>query len=274
MKRLINIKPAKPASWLLGAIPILMVVIVYLGFSNARLAENPHDRLLPSIPTMESSIERLATQENVRTGEVTLWADTEASLKRLIFGVAISALVGLCVGMLCGAMPLVGSFFSPLVTLISLVPPLAILPILFIAFGTEELSKVMLIVIGVCPCIIRDLQNHAERMPREQLIKAQTLGAGSWQIMIRVLLPQLLPRLIQSIRLLLGSAWLFLIAAEAIAAQNGLGYRIFLYQRYLAMDIILPYVAWITLLAFVMDRVLVALSRLLFPWYSASGGNT
>lgn len=79
-----------------------------------------------------------------------------------------------------------------------------------------------------------------------------------------------LPRLLISLRLVLGSAWLFLIAAEAIASTDGLGYRIFLVRRYLAMDVILPYVAWITLLAWSMDFGLRKLTRLAFPWYEGA----
>ena len=67
------------------------------------------------------------------------------------------------------------------------------------------------------------------------------------------MLPQLLPRLLISLRPVLGSAWLFLIAAEAIASTDGLGYRIFLARRYMAMEVIPPYVARITLLAWAMD---------------------
>jgi len=78
---------------------------------------------------------------------------------------------------------------------------------------------------------------------------------------------QVLPRLVDAVRLSLGAAWLFLIAAEAIASTEGLGYRIFLVRRYLAMDVILPYVAWITLLAYLTDYVLRLVSRLAFPWY-------
>jgi NitT/TauT family transport system permease protein len=78
----------------------------------------------------------------------------------------------------------------------------------------------------------------------------------------------MLPRVIDAVRLSLGPAWLFLIAAEAIAADSGLGYRIFLVRRYLAMDVILPYVAWITLLAFAADAALVWLQRKLFPWFA------
>ena len=67
-------------------------------------------------------------------------------------------------------------------------------------------------------------------------------------------------------RLSLGPAFLFLISAEAIAADVGLGYRIFLVRRYLAMDVILPYVAWITLLAYTMDYALAQFARRGFPW--------
>lgn len=84
--------------------------------------------------------------------------------------------------------------------------------------------------------------------------------------MLRVILPQATPRLLEALRLQLGCAWLFLIAAEAIASTGGLGYRIFLVRRYMAMDVILPYVAWITLLAFASDQLLRQARRLLFPW--------
>jgi len=65
-----------------------------------------------------------------------------------------------------------------LLTVLSMVPPLAILPILFIVFGLGELSKVMLIVIGVTPCLARDLEQRAREIPVELLVKAQTLGAS------------------------------------------------------------------------------------------------
>jgi NitT/TauT family transport system permease protein len=76
-----------------------------------------------------------------------------------------------------------------------------------------------------------------------------------------------MPRLLDSVRLSLGPAWLFLISAEAIASESGLGYRIFLVRRYFAMDVILPYVVWITLLAFLIDLGLGQLRRRAFPWF-------
>jgi NitT/TauT family transport system permease protein len=127
-----------------------------------------------------------------------------------------------------------------------------------------------LMTIGITPCIVRDLSMRAAELPTEQLIKAQTLGASSWQLVTRVILPQMWPRLIDAVRLTLGSAWLYLIAAEAIASTEGLGFRIFLVRRYLAMDVILPYVIWITLLAFTMDWALKQLRARAFPWADMS----
>jgi len=179
---------------------------------------------------------------------------------RLALGVGISALVGLTFGIALGAIPLVRAGLAPFVESVSLIPPMAVLPILFVVFGLDELSKIVLIVFGIAPFIVRDLQQRTQELPHEQIVKAQTLGGNTWQIVLRVILPQVLPRLIDSVRLSLGAAWLFLIAAEAIAATDGLGYRIFLVRRYLAMDVILPYVVWITLLAYLTDLALRLLS--------------
>ncbi|MEO1305651.1 MAG: ABC transporter permease subunit, partial [Pseudomonadota bacterium] len=181
-------------------------------------------------------------------------------------GLGISALSALFVGLFIGVLPPIRATFGPLVTSIAVIPPLALLPILFIAFGLGDTAKVALIVIGIAPVMIRDVAGHVGALPREQLIKAQTLGASSWQLILRVALPQAMPRLIQATRLALGPAWVFLISAEAIASDVGLGYRIFLVRRYLSMDIILPYVAWIALLAIAIDLMLTWSSRRFYPW--------
>jgi NitT/TauT family transport system permease protein len=167
-------------------------------------------------------------------------------------------------------LPYLRAAIAPFIAALSLIPPLAVLPILFIVAGLGEAAKITLIIIGVAPVIVRDLAMRTAELPNEQIIKAQTLGASSWQLVIRVVLPQMWPRLIDALRLSLGSAWLFLIAAEAIASTEGLGYRIFLVRRYLAMDVILPYVAWITLLAFTMDWLLRLLRAKAFGWASAA----
>lgn len=267
MKRLVNLRPPPTVGLLLGLIPFLLLLGLYVLASESRLAINPNDPLLPSLKTMGDRFWSLATEPSRRTGELVLWVDTAASLQRLALGIGLSMLLGLGIGILAGLLPYAGSGLSPLITAVAMIPPLAILPILFITFGIGELSKVILIVFGIAPFIIRDIQQRVEELPNEQLIKAQTLGASTWLIALRIVVPQVLPRLLDATRLALGAAWLFLIAAEAIAATEGLGYRIFLVRRFMDMATILPYVLWITLLAFLLDRLLRWTNRLLFPWY-------
>ncbi len=270
MKRAINIRPARLTGLMLALLPFLLAAGFYVSASLARHAENPADRLLPSASQLADGIRRVAIEEDKRTGEIILWRDTAASLGRLAWGVGISTAAGLVFGMAIGMFPLVRSTFAPSIAVLSLIPPMAVLPIIFVMFGLGEVAKIVLIVLGTAPVIIRDLHGRVQDLPREQLIKAQSLGASSWQIALRVVLPQVLPRLLDALRLSLGAAWLFLISAEAIAAEDGLGYRIFLLRRYLAMDVILPYVAWITLLAWLMDRGLRALHRRAVPWLHAN----
>lgn len=264
--RLVNLRPNRGGALALGVLPFLILLFAYVVGSNSRLAENPDDKLLPSGTTLVESIKGYAFEEDKRSGEILLWVDTVASVKRIVYALGISSALGIAFGLAIGAVPYVRSTFAPFVAALSMIPPLAILPILFIVLGLGEIAKVALIVIGITPVIVRDLALRAGELPNEQLIKAQTLGASSWLLAARVILPQLWPRLIDAVRLQLGCAWLFLIAAEAIASTEGLGYRIFLVRRYLAMDIILPYVVWITLIAFAMDWSLRALRAKLFAW--------
>jgi NitT/TauT family transport system permease protein len=266
MRRLMNIAPARGSRLLLAAIPFILIVAVYLVGSAERRAANPEDKLLPPASEMATTIQRLAFEPDRRSGEYVLWVDTAASLQRLALGLGIATAAGLALGLTLGLLPIAGATLGTLIAVISMIPPMAILPILFIVFGLGELSKVVLIVIGVTPTLVRDLSLEVAALPREQLVKAQTLGGSTWQIAIRVVLPQIMPRLIKCVRLMIGPAFLFLISAEAIAADVGLGYRIFLVRRYLSMDVILPYVAWITLLAFLIDAALVWIGRKAFPW--------
>jgi NitT/TauT family transport system permease protein len=268
--RLINARPNRGAAIFLAALPFVILLAVYVLASNARLALNADDKLLPSFQSIAETVHAYAFEEDRRSGEVLLWLDTYASLKRILIALGLSAAIGLIAGLAIGVIPYFRALAAPFVAAISMIPPLAVLPVLFIALGLGELAKVVLIVIGIAPVITRDVALRAAELPSEQLIKAQTLGASSWLLSSRVVLPQLWPRLIDAVRLQLGCAWLFLIAAEAIASTEGLGYRIFLVRRYLAMDVILPYVVWITLLAFAMDALLRLARNRLFPWAQAN----
>ena len=268
--RVINHHPGWRTARLLAIAPFIGLAAAYFAASAVRLAANPDDKLLPGLPQMASAIGQMLFHRDMATGQYLMLSDTLVSLDRLLSGLAISVAISFVLGITVGMVPYVKRLLLPFITAFSMVPPLAILPILFIIAGIGETAKVTLIVIGTAPYIVRDLVMRVEEIPAPQMIKAQTLGASSWQIALRVIVPQMLPRLIDGVRLSLGPAWLYLISAEAIAAQDGLGYRIFLVRRYFAMNIIIPYVIWITLLAFLFDLGLRLLQRMAFSWFAGA----
>lgn len=250
-----------------GLVPFVLLLVVYSWASYVRHADNPQDKLLPGFLQMLEAMKDLAFVPDERTGDYILWNDTWNSLRRLTLGVGAAALAGLLTGLNMGLNRRGRDLFGPFLTFMSLVPPLALLPILFITLGVEELSKVALIFLGVYPVIARDMLLATEQIPREAIVKAITLGASKLDIIYRIAMPQVMPRLIDAVRLALGGAWLFLIAAEAIASTEGLGYRIFLVRRYLSMEVILPYVGWITLLGFLSDWLLRTILVKRYAWY-------
>src|SRR5882724_3707657 len=201
MVRLVNRLPARGPAVALGLLPFILLVIAYLVGSHIRLAENPSDKLLPTPGTLVSTLHSYAAEEDVRSGEILFWLDTVASLKRIFIALTLSASIGLALGLAMGAIPFARAVLAPFISAVGMIPPLAILPILFIVVGLGETAKITLMTIGIAPCIARDLALRASELPAEQLIKAQTLGASSWQLVTRVILPQMWPRLIDAVRL-------------------------------------------------------------------------
>jgi NitT/TauT family transport system permease protein len=266
MPRLLNLRLRSGPRVLLGLAPIVLLAVLYLGASAARHSINPSDKILPTLGAMADQIRIMGFTVDPLTGKIPLVADSVASLSRLGAGFALATATTLILGLAIGLLPIVRAGLGPLVATVAVIPPISVLPILFIVFGLGETSKIVLMFLGLTPFMVRDRASHVAAIPEEQLIKAQTLGASTWTVALRVALPQALPRLIESLRFSIGPAWVFLISAEAIASDVGLGYRIFLVRRYLAMDVILPYVAWISLLAVAMDFALSSTSRALFPW--------
>jgi NitT/TauT family transport system permease protein len=266
----IHAAPSRTLRVGLAVLPFVLLLAVYLTVSHVRLESNPSDKLTPTIGRMVEAVKQMAFSRDKRTGRYLMLHDTLSSLRRILIGLGMAAIVGLFIGIHVAALPGLRATFSPVITFLSIIPPLSILPILFIVFGVDELGKIMLIFLGSSFVITRDISEETQKIPQEQIVKALTLGATQFQLLFEVLLPQIMPCLLVAVRLCLGAAWLFLIASEAIASTDGLGYRIFLVRRYLAMDVIIPYVLWITMLGYCMDTALRMALRWKYPWYATS----
>ncbi len=271
----VNARPGRVATWVLSWFLFAAGIMAYLWVANERHKENPEDRVVPTLGQMGQGLYDAAfgpDEEGVhdslpkRFFSSMLWQDTVASAKR--FGWAIVLLVpAVVLGLHIGMFPYFGAFFMRFILFFDKIIALSVLPILFIAFGIDELSKVALIVIGVAPTIILDTINLSKGVPKEQIVKGFTLGAGNFAIAYRVVLKQIMPRILNSIRLNLKAIMLFLFAGEMIASTDGLAYRIALLRRNMGMSTILPYVLWVALLLFLVDWAMRTLNRRLHPWF-------
>ena len=276
----IDAKPGRVSLWALSWLLFISGLLLYFCVSAQRHHANPDDKVMPSFAQLSKAsfdaVMKPAEEDDegvaaaggfvTRLRSSMLWKDTSATSRRFLISLAL-LFPAVLLGLHMGLFPYVAAFFHRFILFFDKIVTLSLLPILFIAFGIDELSKIMLIIIGVAPTIILDTVNLSRSVPREQLVKAFTLGSGSFGVTYLVVLKQILPRVINSIRLNLKPLMLFLFAGEMIASTDGLAYRIALARRHLAMDLIVPYVLWVALLLFVTDWLLRALNRRLHPWF-------
>ena len=277
---LINAKLSRPVTMALSWALFILGILLYLKIAEDRHRENPEDRVTPTFAQMVMGMTNAAMKpaeddeqgqnENASFSDKflggMLWKDTKATARR--FGISILLLIpAVLLGLHMGLFPVAGAFLLRFVVFFDKIVALSLLPILFIAFGIDELSKIMLIVIGVTPTIILDTYNLVRGVPNEQVVKAFTLGAGDFDVAYRVVLKQILPKVLNSIRLNLKAVTLFLFAGEMIASTDGLAYRIALMRRHMGMDVIIPYVLWVALLLFLVDLAMRVMNRRMHPWF-------
>lgn len=262
-------------SWML----FLIGIFTYTQFSIMRHKENPEDRVVPSGAQLwqgiKASILEPAEEDDPLDPSATtlqrvthsmLWKDTISSSRR--FFIAIALLIpAILIGLHMAVFPYAEAFFLRFILFFDKIVALSLLPILFIVFGIDEWSKIMLMVIGVAPTLMLDTYNIAKSVPREQVVKAFTLKSTNLDVAYRVILKQIMPQVINSVRLNLKPLALFLFAGEMIASTDGLAYRIAIMRRHMGMDIIIPYLLWVAVLLFGMDALLRVANRRLHPWF-------
>jgi len=273
-------QPGRLTAWGLSWLLFAGGIASYFYVAQQRHRDNPDERVMPTAVQMLQSFAdaalKPAEDEDIdgaaaaslwtRISSSMLWKDTVATGRRFLISVLLlfpAVILGLHMSMF----PYIGAVFLRFFQFFDKIVALSLLPILFIAFGIDELSKIMLIAIGVAPTIILDTFNLSRSVPREQIVKAATLGADDFAIAYRVVFKQIWPRVLNSIRLNLKAVMLFLFAGEMIASSDGLAYRIALLRRHMGMDTIIPYVLWVALLLFLVDLGMNTLNRKLHPWF-------
>jgi NitT/TauT family transport system permease protein len=262
--------PLAPATRiLLGAVGVALTVAVYEYYVYGHEHAGGNPRFSPGIGQLWTAFGEL-TEIDRRTETVPLWTDTRASLAILAKGLGLGIAISAIAGIVMGVFSTVHAIFSPVVTALAKVPPTAMIALFMVVFGvTGDTFKVALIVFGIAPTLAIGIMLVARAVPKNTIVKAYSLGASTPQVIGKAIVPQIIPQVIEMIRLSVGPAWIYLIAAEYINSSEGLGHGIELSKRMVRIDHILVYVIWLAVLGTAMDFAFHGVSRLVAPWSSA-----
>jgi ABC-type nitrate/sulfonate/bicarbonate transport system permease component len=189
-----------------------------------------------------------------------------ATLRRVFLGFGLAIVVGVPLGMAAGAWRPLSAAVSPLVMFGRTIPIAALIPLTMVWFGLEEGQKVMFIFLATVPFMFSDAAAEVNGIHERYVETGQTLGASSWQIFRKILVPLALPNVFTKLRHLFGLAFGYIMLAELINTDTGLGFLLRMSQRRGQTEHIFLILFIITLLAVVIDRGLAWFQRGVFPY--------
>jgi ABC-type nitrate/sulfonate/bicarbonate transport system permease component len=195
-----------------------------------------------------------------------LAAGIAATLQRVLLGVLLAAVVGVGLGVFAGTNRALGAAVAPVVIFLRSIPMGALLPLMVMLFATGEKQKVMFIFFAIVPFVFSDTVKAISIVPERYVDTAQTLGASNRQILMKVLVPLALPDIITSLRFQFGLALGYVMLAEAIAANSGLGLMLNTNERMGNIEQNYALLFIIALLAFAIDLAIRFFQRGVFQW--------
>jgi ABC-type nitrate/sulfonate/bicarbonate transport system permease component len=257
----LRIPPSRLTRHLVGVGAMGLIV---LGWWFATSGIGSEDRLISPIilPSPAEVFRSFPSLLNERA----LMQSIAATLKRVLIGFGLAALVGVPLGIAAGSWRVIEAAGAPLALFGRNLPVAALIPLTILWFGIDETQKVMFIFIACIPFVYADAVSAITGVPERFVETAQTLGASSWQIVRKVLVPLALPDIYSSLRHLFGLAFGYIMLAELINAQHGLGYLLMASQRRGMSEHIILILLIIGLLAYGIDRLLFWFQRGLFPY--------
>ena len=202
--------------------------------------------------------------EVLRSGQ--LLSDMAASLARVLTGFILGAALAVPVGFLMGWYRIARGLIEPYVQFFRMIPPLAVIPLAIVTMGIGEMPKVFVIFLASFLSSVVAVYGGVISVDKTLINAARVLGAGDGTIFLRVIIPASLPFIMVGLRIGLGSAWATVVAAELIAAQSGLGFRMQQAQLYYELPTIFVSLIAIGVLGLVMDRTLMTIERRLTSW--------
>jgi NitT/TauT family transport system permease protein len=200
-----------------------------------------------------------------------LLADVAISMGRVLGGFVVAAAVALPLGVMIATYAPVRALLEPLTEFTRYLPAVAFIPLIMLWVGIEESAKVAVIWLGVFFQMVLMIAEDVSRVPHAPVEAARTLGATNAEIVKHVLIPAARPAMLTTLRSCMCLAWTYLVVAELVAANSGLGFSILKAQRFLQTDKIFAGILLIGLIGLATDQAFRWLHKRAFPWYHLRG---
>ena len=188
------------------------------------------------------------------------------SVYRVMVGFIVAALIGVPLGLLMGTFKVAEAFTEPVVGFIRYMPASAFIPLFILWLGIGDVEKIAIIFVGSFFQLVLMVAVVAKNVHKDMLETAYTLGAKRFQVIWKVLLPASLPGIVDTLRIIVGWAWTYIIVAELVASASGIGYMIISAQRMLRTGNIIFGILTIGILGLITDYFFKWLYNRLFPW--------
>ncbi|MFZ7946981.1 ABC transporter permease [Neobacillus sp. 19] len=192
--------------------------------------------------------------------------DIGITIYRVLAGFLIAVIIGLPLGILMGTFKVVEAFFEPVISSVRYMPASAFIPLFILWIGVGEMEKITIIFVGTFFSLVLMTAVEVSNVRRELLEAAYTLGTSTFGVLRSVILPAAIPGIMETIRLILGWAWSYIIVAELVASASGIGSLILESQRMLKTGNIIFGILTIGALGLLSDLILKVSIRKLFPW--------
>lgn len=253
----------------LGFASFVLLALLYTGLSQWKYSQNPKQTTVPGWSQLYQGVTKtLAPDDFDYDGQCWLWVDSKASFARLATGLGLAVLLGVLIGVAMGCYTLIEAFLLPPLAFLSKIPPTAMLAVFFALVGTNFKFFVAMMFFGVFPSLAQSVYQAVKNdVPDELIYKASTLGASQPEIIWNVIYRQVLPRTLDAIRLQIGPAMVYLIAAEWGNTDVGFGYRLRFQSRLLQMNVVYVYLLYLGCVGLAADYVLTWIRRRLCPWF-------
>jgi NitT/TauT family transport system permease protein len=256
----------------IGVILFICIIVMYAYTSYVRHLDNPKDRMIPTLFQIIEGIQETFRPDNVENPtfwDIRIVRDIGASLSRLFWGMFITIILSVSIGLYSAAFGFFDRLNMPLIRSFSFVPPIALLPLIFVWLGKfPEVAKIVVIILGTFFVMVTDVYMRVKQVPKKLIDKGYTLGASTIEVLHKIMLRYSMPAIIESIRLVMTPAWIFLIAAEfSLPSTAGLGYYMNVVRRQLGVNIILWYIFIIVIIGVIIDILLKTLNQLTNRWY-------